>query len=102
MVTPIRATNWGPAVISTLVVMLFSAVVVLLMVKPIKFDDAVEKILTLLLGTLSAKFGDVIAYHINSTAGSKAKDSTIANAVTSLADSVPASTVTTMTKTERP
>jgi TRAP-type C4-dicarboxylate transport system permease small subunit len=64
----------GPAAVSIMVVVAFMAVVMLLILHPIDFSEKVATILNVLLGTLSAKFGDVVAYHIGSSAGSQSKD----------------------------
>lgn len=62
-------------VISALVIVAFAAVFVFLLLKPVSLDKEVSALLYILTGTLAAKFGDVVAYHIGSSAGSTAKDS---------------------------
>lgn len=64
----------GPAIISAIVVAGFIALIVVLVLKPIAMDERVAQILNILVGTLAAKFGDVVQYHVGSSAGSKAKD----------------------------
>lgn len=68
----------GPTLISVMVILAFMAAVVLLLVKPIDLKDNAATILNVLLGALSAKFGDVVAYHIGSSAGSKEKSDMLA------------------------
>ena len=63
----------GSSVISCLVVLGFIAVLVMLIVHPVTLDTAAADILKILIGTLSAKFGDVVQYHIGDTAASKEK-----------------------------
>lgn len=64
----------GPAIVSAIVVAGFVTLIVLLVVSPIKLEEHVAQILNILTGTLAAKFGDVVQYHVGSSAGSKAKD----------------------------
>ncbi len=68
--------KWGPILISCLVVAGFVGILILLIFKPITLEDHVATILNVLTGTLAAKFGDVVQYHIGSSAGSKEKDDT--------------------------
>jgi len=67
----------GPVLISILVIAGFISACVLLLLKPITLSDNAGQILNILLGTLGAKFSDVVSYHIGSSAGSKAKDATM-------------------------
>lgn len=64
----------APVVVSTLVVIGFITVLVLLIVRPIAISAEIGDLLKILTGTLAAKFGDVVQYHIGSSAGSKDKD----------------------------
>ncbi len=64
----------APIIISALVVLAFFCVLVLLIVRPIEIKAEIANILMILTGTLSAKFGDVVQYHIGSSSGSKEKD----------------------------
>lgn len=64
----------NPAIISILVVVAFAGVLILLLVKPVTLTTEVGTILNVLTGTLAAKFGDVVSYHIGSSAGSVSKD----------------------------
>jgi hypothetical protein len=63
----------GPTLISVLVVVGFVTVLVLMIVRPVALDATVADILKILIGTLAAKFGDVVQYHIGDTAASKEK-----------------------------
>lgn len=67
----------GPVIVSTLVISGFIIVLVLLIVKPIAIDATIADILKILVGSLSAKFGDVVQFHIGSSAGSRDKDSVL-------------------------
>jgi hypothetical protein len=64
----------GALVVSCLVVLGFFGLLILLVWRPVALDDKIATIINVLTGTLAAKFGDVVAYHIGSSAGSKAKD----------------------------
>lgn len=64
----------GPTIISCLVVTGFMGVLVLLILKPLQIDTQIGDILKILIGSLGAKFGDVVQYHIGSSAGSRDKD----------------------------
>ena len=80
-----KGSKPGPIIISCLVIVGFVSVLVLLILKPITFDEKIADILKILVGTLAAKFGDVVQYHIGSSAGSRGKDdvlNTIATSVT--------------------
>lgn len=68
----------APTIISTLVISGFVAVLVLLIVRPVAMDEKIADLLKILTGALSAKFGDVVQYHIGSSAGSKSKDDLLA------------------------
>ena len=70
----------GEVIVSSVVVIGFIAILVMLIVRPIALEEKVVSILQILVGTLAAKFGDVVQYHIGSSAGSKAKDAVIASA----------------------
>lgn len=69
----------GPIVISALVVIGFMGVLVILILKPTQVDAQIGDILKILIGSLGAKFGDVVQYHIGSSAGSRNKDDVIAS-----------------------
>ena len=73
-----EAFKLNPAIISIIVVVAFIGVIALLVLRPVTFSADVATIINMLTGTLAAKFGDVVAYHIGSSAGSKAKDETLA------------------------
>lgn len=69
----------GPVIISCLVVIGFMGVLILLIIRPLQIDSQIGDILKILIGSLGAKFGDVVQYHIGSSAGSRNKDEIIAN-----------------------
>lgn len=64
----------APTIVSTIVVVGFIIVLVLLIVRPVALEANVADLLKILTGTLAAKFGDVVMYHIGSSSGSKEKD----------------------------
>lgn len=68
----------SPAIISIIVVLSFIGVVALLLLRPVALSGDVATIINMLTGTLAAKFGDVVAYHIGSSAGSKEKSDILA------------------------
>lgn len=70
--------NTSEIIVSTIVVVGFISILVLLILRPFSVEEKVVSILQVLVGTLAAKFGDVVQFHIGSSAGSKAKDATIA------------------------
>lgn len=72
------APRLGATVVSALVICGFVLVLALLLLRPIGLEGAGAEILKVMVGILGAKFGDVVAFHINSSAGSKAKDDIIA------------------------
>ena len=61
---------WGAPVVSVLVTVLFAAVVMLLIVKPIQFSDTQATILNILVGILGGAFTQVVNYWLGSSAGS--------------------------------
>lgn len=67
----------GPNVIAALVIVGFVAAVTLMLVRPLQISGDAAQILNMLLGILGAKFGDVVSYHIGSSAGSRAKDAVV-------------------------
>jgi uncharacterized membrane protein YeaQ/YmgE (transglycosylase-associated protein family) len=64
----------NPAIISILVVIAFAGVLALLLLKPVSLSAEVGTIINVLTGTLAAKFGDVVSYHIGSSAVVSGKD----------------------------
>lgn len=68
---------WGAPVISTLVIVGFIAALFMFLVKPVELSSAQAAILNILLGTLTAAFGQVVNYWLGSSSSSKDKDSTI-------------------------
>lgn len=93
MVTLRPIPRLGTTIISIIVTAGFLGVLILLLVRPLSIAGDVGDLLKILTGILGAKFGDVVAYHINSTVGSKDKDATISEAVSGLATSVPVSSL---------
>lgn len=77
-----KISNIGPSLIAVLVIVGFVSAVIVLLFKPVQVSGDVGDILKMLLGALSAKFCDVVSYHIGSSAGSKAKDATIQSITT--------------------
>lgn len=71
------AISWGAPVVSVLVVVLFAAVVVLMLTKPVTFTDVQGTILNILVGILGGAFTQVVNYWLGSSAGSAAKDTTL-------------------------
>lgn len=49
----------------------------------IQMPDNAKEVILMLIGVLSKSFGDVVGYYFGSTAGSSAKDKTIAAMATS-------------------
>jgi len=82
--------RYGQNIVCTIVVIGFVAVLVLFIMRPLTLSEQVLTLLNVMIGTLAAKFGDVVQYFIGSTSGSKDKDATIANAVTKLPGSTDA------------
>lgn len=74
-----QSSNIGPNVIAALVVVGFIAAVALMLFRPLQISGDAAQILNMLLGILGAKFGDVVAYHIGSSAGSRSKDVLLQN-----------------------
>lgn len=69
------STKYGPIVVSVIVALIFGMVTYVLFTKAIpNADSDLSKIMC---GVLSAKFGDVVAFWLGSSSGSKAKDETI-------------------------
>lgn len=67
----------GASIVSTLVVVGFVTILVLMITKPLTLDGKVADLLQTLVGVLAAKFGDVVMFHIGSSSGSKVKDGMI-------------------------
>lgn len=63
----------GSSIISVLVVVGFVTVLALMLIHPVSVDNSAADIIKILVGTLGAKFGDVVQYHIGDTAASKEK-----------------------------
>ena len=63
--------------VSVIVVVGFVFVLAMLILRPVAITDATLQLLLVLTGTLAAKFGDVVQYHIGSSAGSRSKDDSI-------------------------
>ena len=69
---------WGPVVVSVLVVIAFSFVLTLYIVRPpILSDNNVFTVVSILIGTLAAAFGQVVNFWLGSSSASKDKDHTI-------------------------
>ncbi len=73
----VMSTKWGPIVVSVLVAIIFGLVLFLLLTKAAPNADS--DLMKILIGGLSAKFGDVVSFWLGSSAGSKAKDDAVAN-----------------------
>lgn len=70
--------DWGRVLVSVVVVVGFLAVVVLVLTTKMQ-GNATSEVLLVLLGALSAAFGQVVSYWVGSSASSSAKDTTISN-----------------------
>lgn len=68
----------GQNIVCTIVVIGFVVVLALFVLRPVTLSEQVLTLLNIMVGTLAAKFGDVIQFFIGSSAGSKAKDDVIA------------------------
>lgn len=75
-------SKFGPTIVSSVVVIGFITILILLILRPIEIETQILDILKILVGTLAAKFGDVVQYHIGSSLGSKDKDAVIGNMAT--------------------
>lgn len=73
------STKFAPTIISGIVVTGFIVILVLLVLRPVTIETQVLDVLKILVGTLAAKFGDVVQYHIGSSLGSKDKDTILGN-----------------------
>lgn len=72
----------APMIVSILVVVGFVTVLVLLVIKPVQLEASALDILKIMVGTLSTMTGQVVQYHIGSSAGSKSKDDILAGQIT--------------------
>lgn len=70
---------WSAPVISTLVTVAFMGALWLIVTQEIPVNS--REIAYILLGTLAAKWGDVVAYWVGSSSGSAAKDATLRQVV---------------------
>lgn len=61
---------WSTAVISVLITLLFAAVVLLMLVKPVEFTPLQTSLLNIMLGGLVVQFAQVVNYYLGSSAGS--------------------------------
>jgi uncharacterized membrane protein len=67
----------GRNLVCTIVVVGFVMVLTLFIVRPLTLSEQVLTLLNIMIGTLAAKFGDVVQFFIGSSAGSKNKDGVI-------------------------
>jgi uncharacterized membrane protein len=67
----------GRNLVCTIVVVGFVMVLALFIVRPLTLSEQVLTLLNIMIGTLAAKFGDVVQFFIGSSAGSKNKDGVI-------------------------
>ena len=74
----------GPIIVSVLVVIGFISVLGLILFHPVNVTGEIADVFKILVGALSAKFGDVVQYNIGSSAGSKNKDDIINDHLSSL------------------
>jgi len=65
--------DWGRVLVSVIVVAGFLCVVVLVLTTKLQ-GNTTSEVLLVLLGALSAAFGQVVSYWVGSSAGSTAKD----------------------------
>lgn len=72
--------DWGRVLVSIIVVAGFLTVVVLVLTTKMQ-GNATSEVLLVLLGALSAAFGQVTSYWVGSSASSSAKDATISTMV---------------------
>lgn len=70
--------DWGRVLVSVIVVAGFLCVVVLVLTTKMQ-GNATSEVLLVLLGALSAAFGQVVSYWVGSSASSSQKDATIQN-----------------------
>lgn len=61
---------WSTAIISILVTILFGAVVLLMLLKPVEFTPLQTSLLNIMLGGLVVQFAQVVNYYLGSSAGS--------------------------------
>jgi hypothetical protein len=73
--------DWGRVLVSVIVVAGFLTVVVLVLTTKVQ-GNATSEVLLVLLGALSAAFGQVTSYWVGSSASSSAKDATISTMAT--------------------
>lgn len=73
--------DWGRVLVSVIVVAGFLTVVVLVLTTKMQ-GNATSEVLLVLLGALSAAFGQVVSYWVGSSASSSAKDQTISTMAT--------------------
>lgn len=71
--------DWGKVLVSIIVVAGFLLVVVLVLTTKLQ-GTATSEVLLVLLGALSAAFGQVVSYWVGSSAGSAMKDQALAQA----------------------
>lgn len=71
----------APIVVGSLVTTAFALILCLLILRPINLDAQIADILKIMIGTLGAKFGDVVQYFIGSSSGSKSKEDILREAV---------------------
>lgn len=69
------AIAWGAPIVSALVTFGFFGVLVLYLYRPIGSDN---QVVTMLVGTMATAFGAVVQYWLGSSAGSKGKDTLLA------------------------
>lgn len=82
-------SKFGPLIISIIVVLGFVLILVLLVLRPITIEEHIVDVLKILVGTLAAKFGDVVQYHIGSSLGSKDKDAVLGTMAARLTPQTP-------------
>lgn len=70
--------DWGRVLVSVTVVAGFLTIVVLVLTTKLQ-GTATSEVLLVLLGALSAAFGQVISYWVGSSSGSAQKDAAIQN-----------------------
>lgn len=61
---------WSTAIISVIVTLLFAAVVILMLLKPVEFTPLQTSLLNIMLGGLVVQFAQVVNYYLGSSAGS--------------------------------
>lgn len=77
------AIAWGAPVVSVVATVGFLLAVLVWMIHPPSGDSGAIQILTMLVGSLSAGFTQVISYWLGSSAGSKDKDAALSTALVS-------------------